>query len=580
MRLLRPALAPLAPLALAPLALAPLAALLASCGGHAGDMVRPKDFVARDAVGAAAPSCEGAPRLARPLIVDLDADARVDLEAAMKKGIVVVAYDCKSLRVLPACKFEAAGYEYAGVSRKEQVVQMKDQDELSVNLPLASHKFGGAVQAGRSLDLALVLVGRRSTTVGKVAREELAGGCEGATHFVQTASVGAFSMATGSSGKAMAVAELFKVGASASSESSRQAASRDGSLEACRSSDPDAATPPAECRTPIRIGLMPVVAAAEAPPEADAAPPAPTAAPDGGGKTAKKEAKPEANPCRPGYHFADGICTRSAEGAHLCDPKDIEECKAQCEKGHGGSCFNYATSMRPSWREPYYKKACDGGVAEACYEYALVTASDDRLAYARKGCAMGSGGACSVVGYSLRGKEEEAATRGFLRGCALGDGDGCNEAAKRTIRGEGVERDIPKGLDLLSRGCDAGLAGVCAEYAEVMSSNRDRSVGVDLPRALTAARRACEGDAQYCSKAGELAFSAGKDEQGFAFVKRACDQNAVLEPRACEKLADLYTAGRGTAKDPAQAKEAWKSACASGFGPAHACKKAGIKPKK
>src|SRR5687767_9235086 len=144
---------------LAPPALLVVVASLASCGGHGGELVRPKDFVARDAVGAPAPACTGAPQLAKPLVVDLDPDARVDLEAAMKKGVVVVAYDCQSLRVLPACKLEASGYEYAGVSRKEQVVQMKSQDELSVNLPLAAQKFGGSVQAGRSIDLALVLIG-------------------------------------------------------------------------------------------------------------------------------------------------------------------------------------------------------------------------------------------------------------------------------------------------------------------------------------------------------------------------------------------------------------------------------------
>jgi uncharacterized protein len=551
-------------------------ASLASCGGHGGELVRPKDLVATDATGVPVPSCTGAPQLAKPLVVDLAPDSRVDLEAAMKKGVAIVAYDCKSLRVLPACRLDAAGYEYAGVSRKEQVVQVKNEDELSVNLPLASHKFGGSVRAGNSIDLALVLVGLRSTTVGKVARERLTGECGGATHFLQTASLGAFSMATGSAGKVAAMAELFKVGASGSSESSRQATNRDGSLEACRKSDPDAPTPPAECRAPIRVELMPLGGPAAPEPVAETG----GAAPEGGGKAAKKEPKPEENPCRPGYHFADGLCTRSAESAHLCDPKNVEECKAQCEKGNGGSCFNYAASMKPSWREPYYKKACDGGVAEACYEYALMADGDDGLAYARKGCSMGSGGACSRIGYVLRGKEEEAATRSFLRGCALGDGDGCSEAAKRTIRGTGVERDIPKGLDLLSRGCDAGLAGVCAEFAEILSSGRDRSLGVDLPRALTAARRACEGDPDTCSKASDIAFSAGKNEDGFAFLKRSCDQLSVIEPQSCERLADLYTSGRGTPKDPAQAKEALKKACNNGFGSAIACKKVGIKPKK
>lgn len=56
---------------------------------------------------------------------------------------------------------------------------------MAVNLPLSSGKLGTEVQSGRSIDLALVLVGRRSTLVGGVERKTLTGNCEGATHFVQ-----------------------------------------------------------------------------------------------------------------------------------------------------------------------------------------------------------------------------------------------------------------------------------------------------------------------------------------------------------------------------------------------------------
>ncbi len=67
---------------------------------------------------------------------------------------------------------------------------------------------------------------------------------------------------TGSAGKARAVAELFDAGGSASSASSRSVKDADGSLEACRSADPEAARPPAACRSPLRLELKPIAALA------------------------------------------------------------------------------------------------------------------------------------------------------------------------------------------------------------------------------------------------------------------------------------------------------------------------------
>ncbi len=230
----------------------------------------------------------------------------------MKKGVVAVACDCNTLRVVPNCKVAEVGYDYVGVNRKEQVVQLKGADELKVNLPLSANKLGAEVQAGRSIDLGLVYVGRRSTVVGKVKRGELKGACEGVTHYLLNATVGAFALSTGATGKAAAVAEVFQVGASAKSESSRHAASSDGSLEACRGSDAGSEAPPAECGSPLRVELIPI--AADAPALADAGPKG--KAEPGGEKDAALEAKKalaqkvEANPCRDGYVWAEGICAR------------------------------------------------------------------------------------------------------------------------------------------------------------------------------------------------------------------------------------------------------------------------------
>lgn len=559
-----------------------LAALLAacalpSCGGAVGETLRPTDHTAAGAVGGAAPTCAGEPKYAKPLIVDLDPDARVDLEAVMKKGVAVVAYDCASFRVLGSCRLPDSSYEYAGVSRKEQVIQMKSADDLHANLPLSSAKLGGEVQSGRSIDLALVLVGRRSTTLAKVSREDLTGPCEGATHYVQAASVGAFSMATGSLGKAAVVAEMFNYGGGASSQSERKAMNMDGSLDACRKSEPDSETPPSECRAPLRVELLPIAGT-----------------PVATGKVSKEEKKASAaveNPCPEGFVYSEGICTRDAK-AHLCAPTDEAECKAQCDKGSPESCFNYGRIVARKSRAaalPFHEKACDGDVGDACAEvgWAMLPDTDGpdvlsqsraALATLKKACAMGSALGCDRAGDVLSDEDYKvldiaAAVRAYDRGCSLGRGVACWSLSQMYFKGKDVPQDSKKGVALLLKACQGGSADECNDLANVLTRG-SYGVAVDLESAYRANKRACELDKDYCDYAAESALKVGKEAEAVAHAQDGC--HAGDDSEACLRLANLYTKGIGTTKDPAKAKAALEKACKDGDGDEDACKRLGV----
>lgn len=560
-----------------------LAALLAacalpSCGGAVGETLRPNDHTASSAVGGAAPTCAGEPKYAKPLIVDLDPDARVDLEAVMKKGIAVVAFDCASFRVLGSCRLPDSTYEYAGVSRKEQVIQMKSADDLHANLPLSSAKLGGEVQSGRSIDLALVLVGRRSTTLAKVSREDLTGPCDGATHYVQAAAVGAFSMATGSVGKAAIVAEMFNYGGGASSESERKAMNMDGSLDACRKSEPDSENPPSECRAPLRVELLPI-----------------TGTPVTGGKVSKEEKKESVavvSPCPEGFVYADGICTREAK-AHLCAPTDEAECKAECEKGSPDSCYNYGRIIaRAKSRDaalPFHKKACEGEVSDACAEVGWVMLPDTdgpdvaaksraALGFLNKACAAGSALGCDRVGDTLSDKDYQVfdiagAARAYDRGCSLGRGMACWNLSQMYFKGKDLPQDSKKGVSLLLKACQGGSADECNDLAIVYTRGQ-YGIAVDLEIAYRANKRACELDKDYCHAAAESALKSGKEAEAVAHAQTGCHGGDDSE--ACLLLADLYTKGTGTAKDPSRAKAALEKACKAGDGDEDACKRLGV----
>jgi hypothetical protein len=558
------------------------------------DAVRPQDHTALSATGTKGPTCTGAPRQSKPLIVDLDPDARVSLEAAMKRGVVVVAYDCTSFRVLPTCKVPEARYEYAGVSRKEQVIQMNSQDDLNVNLPISSGKLGAEMKSGRSVDLALVRVGMTSTALGQITRAELVGGCDGATHFVQNATLGAFSLATGSVGKAGAVAEMFGVGGAAKSESERKAMTKDGSLDDCRKSDPDGAAPPAECRSPLQVDLFPVLGDAPTAPTAHAA----------GDPKSKKDEKAKTveaaeNDCPAGYSFADGICTRGATQAHLCDSKNKAECTEQCDKGNAESCLNLGRieNSNPAVAIPLYKKACAGGSASACGAAGLAMMPDDYksptvaaearlgLAFAEQGCDGGDGRACNVEGDyqefdDFKIKSFPAAMKAYARGCTLGYGESCFRLAKIHFEATDVPRDGGKGLSLLNKSCQAGNADECGLVAAIYEMGRaygsTEGVTADPEKAFASFKRACLLDATWCERSARGALTAGKDKDAFAFAERGC---GVGVDKACYVMGTLYESGKGTSADAGKARAAFTKGCDGGDGAEDACKKIGVEKK-
>ena len=439
---------------------------------------------------------------------------------------------------------------------------MKTEDDLSVNLPLSVGKLGAEVQSGRSIDLALVLVGMRSTTVDAVDRAALTGNCEGATHFLQTASLGAFSMATGSIGKAAAVAELFKVGASGSSEASRKAMNTDGSLDACRSADPDAKKPPAQCGSPLSVELHPI--AAKSAPSAKGA--------DAGNKAGKAKGSPEENPCPTGFNFANGICTRAADAAHLCDPHDVNDCKTQCEKGNAPSCYNYGVSLdsEDKARPGVVRKACDGGHALACGYYGVLIFDEDAAKkeaanpinveatkYARMSCSMGSGEGCRWLGDMLWGwgtrrpmADPVEAAKAYDRSCSLGENGACWDLSDMYAAGQGVRRDPKHAIELLDRACQ-GDTYYCTKLGEALSSP-DAGELQDFDRAFRAARKACRADAGRCDDAAKIARAVGKNDVALQWAKLACDDSAY----ACHLLGEFYEEGVGTPKDRKAAKAA------------------------
>lgn len=581
---------------------------LSACGGSPSNVVTPKDFTGKDALGGEAAVCKGKPSYARPFTIDLDDATRGDLEASMKTGLVVVAYDCTSLRVLDSCKAPHSDYEYARVGIKEETVQLKAMNDLKANLPIGAAKLSGEISAGRSIDLALVSIGRHSSARSKVAKTALTGDCDGATHVVTKAYLGAFSMATGSSGKMAAVAEMFSRGASASSSTERSGARTDGSLDACRAADEEATAPTPKCKTALRVELTPLV-------EGDKQTAVATTV---GTKEDKRSIEVTENPCREGFRFSDGACVANESApakGFLCDPKNAEECTRECGKGNAGSCTNAgALAMKHfgngwSWDKasgealPLFKKACEAGDQNGCTGIIKATIVDEDSASApaqiselvtigKKACDAGVAAACQEVGTLTHpelhpGKkwaDADTSAKYFERGCRLGDALACGAAGKVILA-----KDVTRGVALYQRGCDGGDADVCNALALGLIQGK-RNIPKDVERGASLARQACEMNIEKCMTSASHLVEASKAEDGFRAAVRGCedkdvrthldkDELASAKGRrglACQYLGRLYTEGTGTTKDPAKAATAFKTAC--DIGEETACDELKTKP--
>ncbi|MFO0614082.1 MAG: tetratricopeptide repeat protein [Polyangiaceae bacterium] len=573
-----------------------LVGLSSACSaGSAAREIRPADPTAKDALGEG--SCTSTKGAGTPLVVDLEAHERADLEDAMGDGIAVVAWSCESLKLLPDCH-ASGSYAFHGLSPQEFTVKLDDADEVRANLPAFGASVLGKIESemkrGATLDLAISMIGKRRTTVAAVRSMELSGHCEGATHFVRGAYVGAFAMATGTRGDLRAAAEIFKIGADASSKSAKLAEARDGDLDTCRAFDAAAARPPARCSSLVRLELAPL-----------------------GGALDPSSSKPDVEvgeaACAEGLVLVDHKCAAtSIDRPFLCRADKPVECDEQCTRGHmqscavlgalyargegvpkdatraasflersceGGealACVNAGVLMErgeggpkdPVRAAAFYKKACALGDGKGCFDFALlaepgaVGADLERVADAyRQGCDLGEAAACvnlGILAEAGRARLTDVASALFERACEGGSGAGCFNAAR--LLDQGPTRDPARALAAFGRACELGVARGCFFAGQHV---RDGSGShADPARACELYAKACDaGVAEACSTLGATRDDLHDAAAAAAAFKQGCDAG---DPPSCVELGRMVEEGRGLPPNPARAVTLYESACAKG----------------
>jgi uncharacterized protein len=535
-----------------------------SCGpGSAGRAVQPSAPTYANATGALA--CTTTPTLARPLAVDWRPEDRADLEVAMKQGLAVVAYDCKQARVLRDCRVDGS-YGFVGTTTKEQLIRLTGSDEVRINMPFFGAKIGGDIRRDAALDVALAMVGQEVASRPLLAKSDLKGDCEGATHFVRAATVGAFVMRTGTAGRVAAAADVLSMGANGSSSSVKDVVNKDGDPTACRASDPDAKAPAKQCGSLLRLELK---ALSEKPATL--------------GQDPFVEYATESS-CPRGTVFEAGKCALPEGGTpHLCDYGDAKDCKIQCDAGNAASCTRFGlmhergegVAKDASMAAGLYDKACNGDDVPACSRLGVMLLEgvgipeDGKRAMSllHKACMAGWSRACSAqIAYFSKTHAADSTKVVPLvqRGCEGGDGDSCATLGMLHQEGVGLVKDPERATYFFKRGCSASSKLGCVLLGEAYLDGR--GVDKDPERAAELFTMACQAkDSAACDREAKLYFlgeGVKKDEpKGIELLGRACDLGSA---GSCLVLGLRYQHGTGVGKDNGKADALFKRACDGG----------------
>ena len=505
--------------------------LVASCKpGAAAEGVRPNDPTAAAALGEPSGPCRQVDRRGEPLVVDWKPEQRGDLEELMHDGIAVVTYSCEGIKLLKECKLDGS-YGYLGMTRREQLVRLENSDEIRANLPTLggglAAKMSGELARGSTLDVAMVMVGKRRTTWKDPTKADLQGSCEGATHFVRSALVGAFVMETGTRAKVRAAAEILGAGAEGQSSSDKSTRNQEGDPKDCSGASPDATKPPAQCGAAVRLELIAIAPA----PKDDAKPAAP----------APVQAEAPEVACPQGLVLTEGKCAQPAAAASfLCAPDNAAQCAEQCSKGNAGSCVSLAALHASGRGAPkddakafeLFKKGCDGGETRGC---------------------LGQGQALAAGRGT--GKDPQAARPLLDRACKDGVAAGCGALGALLASGEAGSKDEAGAVTLLTRACEGGDDVGCGLLGDMLTEGR--GAPADRSKAASFHGRACQGSVlTSCEKAGALRESSNDAVGAGILYRRACYAGLWS---GCTGLGRLQQAGK--APPESQAKGSFERAC-------------------
>ena len=236
-----------------------LAAVACGGGNSASQTAKPPEYSPANQSKCAVRASQS-----EPLIVEWAPAERGRLEASVRHGLVAVRYVGCEMRLVTQCRVRDSEYKYAPVTRKNDSVRIKNEDDLYANLPTGAVRFEAKLRNAGQLNVQMTMVGRYESTRATVGRSDLEGACDEVTHVVTAMTVGAFSFFAGSDAQVGGGVSGFGAGAGGSSAASREMLTQDGDEASCARASGHDTVPPDGCGALIRLEVAEVTAAQSA----------------------------------------------------------------------------------------------------------------------------------------------------------------------------------------------------------------------------------------------------------------------------------------------------------------------------
>jgi hypothetical protein len=201
-------------------------------------------------------TCKVAKDPLNPMIVEWPATSKVSLDRASKSGLVVVSYAGCTLKILQGCQAKGS-YTYTGVTPARDKIDIGSQDDLYARLPLGAVSLKGELAQGAKLQLDYIAVGQR---VADDAPQGLEGNCEGATHYVRTITLGAYSLDRMAKAEAGAGVDFNGAGVGGERKEADERLNFSGDVDGCSSTSPSSEdqAESSGCGAPLQLDLAPL----------------------------------------------------------------------------------------------------------------------------------------------------------------------------------------------------------------------------------------------------------------------------------------------------------------------------------
>ncbi len=203
-----------------------LAVLVASTGCGHGTLARTPELRHNG-------KCRSGRSNQSPLVVEWSSSDRARFEGLARSGVIVARYTGCELEVLTQCR-APGDYRYDALTPKQEVETIQTADELYTKIPIGAASLAGELTASGSISVDMTVVGRFSARQLEIREDQLVGRCLGATHIVSGLTVGAFSLASGSTTSGSIAVDTVRFGGGgAGTREARRLLQRDGDASAC-----------------------------------------------------------------------------------------------------------------------------------------------------------------------------------------------------------------------------------------------------------------------------------------------------------------------------------------------------------